>query len=189
MVGIQSPPRKITERFKETFSEEHLIETYPILTTGTQSGIIHGLFQSYYVELGNSLGYQSVIEFPFFNSYYRETIGYDGGMKRSDISWLDEDGGIKCTVEFEKFRSNPRLKAKNLVRYTEEQSDLDLVILHYWGTEPRSDTQTVAQIEEILRDGFELVKLEADAMLIETMFTNGTEEGHTITHIVNTFPH
>jgi hypothetical protein len=110
-------------------------------------------------------------------------------MKRSDVSWLNQAGNIKCTVEFEKFRSIPRQKAKNLVRYSEEQSDLDLIILHYWGTEPRSDTQTVSQIEEILRDGFDLVKPDADAMLIETMFTRGTQEGHTITHIVNTFPH
>lgn len=188
MVG-HPPPSAVTEEFKAAFSEGHLKKKYPILQSGYKEGITHWIFQSYYVELGNNLGYQAIVEYPFFSKRYRETIGFDGGMKRSDVSWLNKSSKITCTIEFEDFSTNPHQKARNLIRYSEEQDDLELIILHYWTTKSRSNSRTVKKIKEKLHNGFDYTKPQADAMLIETVFSKGTEKGHTLTHIVETFPH
>lgn len=191
MSGFGPNKSVLTTRFEKTFSADHLTDQYPILTAGLESGIVHYLFQSYYVLLGNELGFQPVIEYPFFDEDYRRIIGKETTQeyqKYSDVSWLSDDGDINCAIEFEKFDSKPSQKARNLIRYTEQQSDLDLVVLHYWNTNSQVTSRVTDQIKTELRDGYEYHQPAADTMLIETAFLDGTENGHTFTQILDVFP-
>lgn len=192
MAGIGPNKSQLTRNFEKIFSADHLTEHYPILTDGIDAGIVHWVFQSYYVILGNELGFQPITEYPFFNEDYRSIIGEDTNpntQKQSDVSWLDRTGAIKCAVEFEKYRSRPHEKARNLIRYTEQQSDLELVILHYWDTKSQKSNPQTQNITNELRDGFKFHQPESDIILIETVFLNGPENGHTFTQLIDAYPH
>lgn len=191
MAGIRPEKSKITTEFEQVFTANHITDHYPILTSGIETGIVHWLFQSYYVLLGNELGYQPITEYPFFDEDYRRITGEDTNrntQNQSDVSWLNSDGAIKCAVEFEKYQSRPREKARNLIRYSEQQSDLDLIILHYWDTESQQSTPLTQDIKKDLRDGFDYYQPEADTILIETVFLNGPSNGHSFTQIIDTYP-
>lgn len=192
MAGIRPSKSKLTTDFEELFSADHLTEHYPILTAGIEEGIVHWVFQSYYVLLGRELGFQPITEYPFFDEDYRSIIGEDTNrntQNQSDVSWLDSDGTIKCAVEFEKYQSRPQEKARNLIRYTEQQSDLELIILHYWDTQSQESTQLTQKIKNELRNGFDYHQPGADTILIETVFLDSPENGHTFTQLIETYPH
>jgi len=191
MAGIRPSKSQLTTDFEELFSADHLTDHYPILTAGIERGIVHWVFQSYYVLLGDELGFQPITEYPFFDEDYRSIIGEDTSrntQNQSDVSWLNRGGEIKCAIEFEKFQSHPREKARNLIHYTEQQSDLELVILHYWDTNSQESNQLTQHIKKELRDGFNYHQPEADTILIETVFLDGPENGHTFTQIIDIFP-
>lgn len=191
MTGIRPSKSQLTTDFEEVFSAHHLTKKYPILTGGIETGIVHWVFQSYYVILGKELGFQPITEYPFYEEGYRSIIGEDTNrntQNHSDVSWLNPEGEIKCAIEFEKFQSNPREKARNLIHYTEQQSDLDLVILHYWDTNSQKTSHLIDDIKNELREGFDHHQPEADTVLIETAFLEGTQNGHTFTHIIDIFP-
>jgi len=191
MTSIQPEKSQITLEFEKVFSSDHITDHYPILNSGIETGIVHWLFQSYYVLLGNELDYQPITEYPFFDEDYRMIIGEATNrntQNQSDVSWLNRDGKIKCAVEFEKYQSHPRKKARNLIRYSEQQDDLDLIILHYWDTDSQRSTPLTKQIKDDLRDGFDYHQPEADTILIETVFLNESINGHSFTQIIDTYP-
>jgi len=191
MNGFKPNKTDLTKQFEYQFSNDHLLGKYPILNSGLESGIVHWLFQSYYVILGNKLGYQPIVEYPFFDEEYQQTIGASTNknkQKKSDVSWLNKCEEIKCAIEFEKYSTKPREKARNLVRYSEQQSDLDLIILHYWDTSSHESDYLVEQIKKDFKNGFDYHRPEADTILIETVFLNGTENGHSFTKLVESFP-
>lgn len=193
MVGIEDEePQSLTQQFHAEIREHGLATEYPFLSSGWDEGQIHSIGLSYYVLLGQRLGFHSVVDARIFDEKLRKLTTGDTRKNTAPIAdsvWYDpDDHRARVAVEFqdetattEDGRNKTVVKAENLIESAEMEPSIDLLILHHWG---KGHGKTSEDVRSRFRSGFTTDQgipysaPNADVLVLRSEFTRSDVGDH-----------
>ena len=164
------------EELYQRLSEFDLIDYYPFVSDGVRNWLKHSLLQSSYVLLAQQYDINAAVEVPIYNESLREMSGDKTDRRTSekaDTVWFDQNGAPTVAVEVERFGKDPENKARNLIKYSRSEPDLEAGVLHYFDTIGHSpDLKTIRKIlNEGDMEGPVQMTLQTKVIIVETVFS------------------
>lgn len=189
-------PNQVTSEVTTHIEEEEIAARYPILAEVSKTNL-HSTGVSYYVLLGDELGYIPLSEWTIHDSVYQQAQGETPNGQRAKIAdgaWLSPETNEEVVaIEFQKWTSQEKIheKTRHLVEFSEMVESIDLVILHYWDTVGHRNE--LEQVKDYLSGEYtyngEPYELRADALVIESVFnTEGAAHSHAYTELRQMIP-